>query len=83
MIEPAGDDLAGGPVEQLGDRLGDGLEHLLCVLLHPAFPRMAVDLVPPGLATGCRRLSKSAALTPVVPSSMPSRSRSLITHPPP
>ena len=46
-------------------------QHLLAVLLDPPRLGVAVDLVAPSLAHGCRRSSNSAALTPVVPSSTP------------
>ena len=52
----------GRVAQQLGDRVDDGGEDLLAVLLDPAGPRMAVDLVAPRLAHRAQALVEERGL---------------------
>ncbi len=45
MVESAAEDLAVGPLEELGDGLGDGGDHLITILLDPTLLGVAVHLV--------------------------------------
>ena len=79
MVETARDDLAGGFGQHLGDGVDGCAQDVLARLLDPARLRM-LRRDPPRRATraaaGCA--STSTAFTPVVPTSRPSSSGSLI-----
>ena len=67
MVEPAGDHLLGRVGQQLRDRVDDGGEDLLAVLLDPAGLRMPVGLVPARFADRPQPFVEQGRLDPGCP----------------